>query len=496
MGIGAIVTSLLVTLSLLYSKVLAEDRVTPNIHYVSGLRFDISPEFWKLSTDETPVKIECSLDQGQTWQPVMQPANASISRTQKFSFVGQVDGEYFFRLHTLHGDRPAIHTPIIIVLDSMRPTAELTMEMDGSERSTAHFVVADINLNPDSVRIYYQLSTTEPWQQCSATATQSPNSNAWRGSCELPNVGENKRMQVRLVGKDYADNSIEIVRFPELDVFPNSKPSLASCDDPTVSSSAPSSGQQSDVDQSEATPVSMAAFPMNSVPDEPAVSMASEIDELASLEPVSPSNRVYSNTREFKLDFALEQDAAQATCIELWATTDSGRSWSLWGVSNSPSDPIQVEVAEDGEFGFYLSPLVNEQPNTTGPSSGQEPTIRVVVDTKSPTPKIIKVEPSDGNSNALAIEYGCLTEDVATLATTISWSTTSHGPWEVVKDRLPENGSHVWEPRTQIADTIYLKIESRDRAGNIGGHVSKAEIGSLKKNQQLSSKSGTASTHP
>ncbi len=450
-----------------------------------------------MEKNDTPVKFECSLDQGQTWQPVLHPEGSSISRTQSFGFRAQSDGTYFFRLHSLRSEQPVIHSPIIVVVDANRPSADLVVELDQEGRWIANCVISDANLNPDSLRVDYRTSEAEPWKQCYVQLTQTTNAHAWRGDCELENSRQNRRMQVRLIGKDYAGNAFQVLRFPELiTAFPLALSQKGASNLPNRF--LPSTEvTQATVNREQPNPYSTASYSLPTPHDGPTVYPQAENPGSAGQEPLVPSNAVFSNTREFNLDFVLEQDAAKAVGIELWATTDSGQTWSPWGISDSPEGPIQVEVVEDGNFGFYLSPIVRSQTKPAPPVPGQEPTIWVVVDTTNPNPKITNAELQEGTESVLTIDYDCFSDDVDSRSTTLSWSERSEGPWNTIESELPNSGRYLWQCDKTRRGTFYLKIEAIDRASNVGGHVFPVDFDSIKRDskQRMSRRTNKISPH-
>ncbi len=487
----------IVGLPLLVSTVQSADPTAGRIYYVSGSRFDVSIELWKLEKNDTPVKVECSLDQGKTWQPVLHPEGSSISRTQSFGFRAQSDGTYFFRLHSLRAEQPVIHSPIIVVVDSKRPSADLVVELDHKGRWIANCVISDANLNPDSLHVDYRTSEAEPWLQSYVQLTQTTNALAWRGECELENSRQDRRMQVRLVGKDYAGNAFQVVRFPELITASPIDLSQKVASDLPNRFSPGTEAEQVTINREQPSPYSTASYSFPTPRDGPTALPQAVNPSLAGRASLMPSNAVYSNTREFKLDFALEQNAAKAVEIELWATTDSGQTWSPWGVSDSPEDPLQVEVVEDGNFGFYLSPIVRSGTKPVPPAPGQEPTIWVVVDTTNPNPKITNARLQEGTESVLTIDYDCFSDDVASRSTTLSWSERPQGPWNTIESELPNSGRYLWQCDNTRPGTFYLKIEAIDRASNVGGHVFPVDFDSIKRGskQRMSRRSNKLSPH-
>ena len=51
---------------------------------------------------------------------------------------------------------------------------------------------------------------------------------------------------------------------------------------------------------------------------------------------------------------------------------------------------------------------------------------------------------------------------------TLTFSDRPTGPWSTIAAGLDNTGQYGWRPDARVPDRIYLRIEARDQAGNVG----------------------------
>ena len=47
------------------------------------------------------------------------------------------------------------------------------------------------------------------------------------------------------------------------------------------------------------------------------------------------------------------------------------------------------------------------------------------------------------------------------------WSTTAQGPWDEAVPEIPNDGEFIWQPAAHVPETVYVRLEARDLAGNL-----------------------------
>ncbi|MFY7877023.1 MAG: hypothetical protein ACOVQM_16330, partial [Pirellula sp.] len=168
-------------------------------------------------TGQTPreIVLETSNNGGRTWTVY----SRSDVRTKQFQFLANADGEYLFRLKTLDSqgrsfDNPG--EPLVVVVDTTKPEANLIIETDPKGIMLAEFAIADLALDASTVQLTYQTESMNEPVAIAFDIQQDQETLEWlgTGSWELP-VGV-AQLSVRLTAKDRAGNQVEVNRLPKL----------------------------------------------------------------------------------------------------------------------------------------------------------------------------------------------------------------------------------------------------------------------------------------
>tara|TARA_R110002049_G_scaffold2750_9_gene22382 strand:+ start:53338 stop:55668 length:2331 start_codon:yes stop_codon:yes gene_type:complete len=181
----------------------------------------------------------------------------------------------------------------------------------------------------------------------------------------------------------------------------------------------------------------------------------------------------FSDSNRFSLDYELEAVGANgAKAIELWATTDGGKSWDRWGSDPDLASPFDIETKEEGVFGFRIVVVGQNGLTTPRPMSGETPDIVIVVDRKKPDVRITGASYGEGDRvGALVIRYACTDLHLMPRPIALSFSDTPDGPWTTIAAGLQNHGDYVWPADPQLPRKLYLRIDATDRAGNVGSYV-------------------------
>ena len=185
------------------------------------------------------------------------------------------------------------------------------------------------------------------------------------------------------------------------------------------------------------------------------------------------------NSRIFELEYDLESVGPSGVKqIELWGTRDAGRTWKRFAVDQSKRSPLVVTVPEAGIYGFRLVVESGAGRSDSPPQSGDPPKIWIGVDLTKPTVRVTSAaQGSDADASNLNIAWQA--SDNMMLAArpiSLSFSQTPGGPWIPMASGLANTGHYSWPIDNQTPSRIYLRIEARDEAGNIGVYETKQPI--------------------
>ncbi|MCA9134674.1 MAG: hypothetical protein KDA45_16010, partial [Planctomycetales bacterium] len=200
--------------------------------------------------------------------------------------------------------------------------------------------------------------------------------------------------------------------------------------------------------------------------------LASESEPRPSGESSTIGRAFHCKSRAFSLDYAVEALGGSALAdVELWGTEDGGRSWEQWGSDPDRQSPFDVQVGNDGLFGFRMVIVGANGLVSNRPREGDSADVWINVDTSVPTAHITRAVYGEGPEDGLlVIDYQCADGHLVERPITLSFSERADGPWELIATGLANTGMYLWKADPSLPAKIYLKLEVVDKAGNIGAH--------------------------
>lgn len=174
----------------------------------------------------------------------------------------------------------------------------------------------------------------------------------------------------------------------------------------------------------------------------------------------------------FDLQYTIDAiDPSGVDRVILWRTRDGVR-WESWASDPDSRSPFPVSVEENGTYGFRIVVHSKDGLTGTGPSTGDPADIWITVDTEKPQTRINSVPYGRGReAGQLVINFTANDSELTLRPITLAYSSNLSGPWIIIDENLSNSGQHLWKPGTDIPEKIFLRIEARDKAGNIGTHL-------------------------
>ncbi|WP_372723424.1 hypothetical protein [Novipirellula sp.] len=181
----------------------------------------------------------------------------------------------------------------------------------------------------------------------------------------------------------------------------------------------------------------------------------------------------FSDSNRFSLEYELEAvGIIGVESVELYGSTDGGKSWKFWGQDPDNASPFDIETKEEGVFGFRIVVVSSNGLTSPRPQAGESPDIVVVVDQSKPTVRISGAQYGEGDrTGSLVIRYECDDANLMTRPITLSFSDDVEGPWTTIAAGLRNDGDYVWPADPQLPRQLYLRIDATDNAGNMGSYV-------------------------
>ncbi|XZE45848.1 hypothetical protein SH467x_001106 [Pirellulaceae bacterium SH467] len=484
-------------------------------------RLDFVIPFQIDSNGQSPqeVLLEVSEDGGQNWSM----CSRGDTRTRQFQYRAARDGTYIFRLKSIDSaGRRFINPgePLRIAVDTSKPNASLIIDIDPRGEMLAEFLASDSALDAANISLEYQTESTGRWVPISFQLNQSttPGEVSGYGTWSLPDNA--KQLVVRLIAKDLAGNATEVTRLPQLPKTAVHGLGMQLASQPKglapqpstdivlnpVPRRVPSTGlpvrelTDSELESIRGGDATMLAntknsqsllarepspFPGESIGHEansrspgattPNANPAS-VPSLPTLgAPQSPARKpleqepLYANTRAFSLDYRIENDpGAPITEVELWGTIDEGRTWEVWGLDPDRTSPFDIEVENDGLFGFRMVIVGANGLASNRPRPGDKADTWILVDTVPPQSRLASALYGTGKEvGSLVIEYRAQDEYLGERPISLFYAESPTGPWQVISRGIRNQGRFVWPSNPNLPPTIYLKMETVDLAGNI-----------------------------
>jgi hypothetical protein len=180
------------------------------------------------------------------------------------------------------------------------------------------------------------------------------------------------------------------------------------------------------------------------------------------------------NSKSFEMDYEVQSIGSSGIAkVELWGTRDGGRTWTSYGVDNDNRPPMKVNVEGEGLYGFRISVQSGSGVASTLPRSGDQPELLIAVDLTKPNVRLTGVQNGVGqHSGELSIRWEATDARLAEQPVTLQFADNPAGPWSVIAANLEPSGKYAWRPEESAPGQIYLRVEARDQAGNIGVYES------------------------
>jgi hypothetical protein len=193
----------------------------------------------------------------------------------------------------------------------------------------------------------------------------------------------------------------------------------------------------------------------------------------------APAARQFTNNKRVQLKYGLEDvGRSGVSVVEVWTTTD-GRSWQLlkpWKESVKGLDkptPIPLTFENEGLYGFTLVPRSGVGRGAPGPQPGDEPQIWIEVDWTKPVVHLRTVDAGRGADDGfLLVSWTAEDKNLADRPISLSWAADPKGTWAPLAEGLPNEGFYRWKiDEDKVPVQFYVKVQARDRAGNVGEAV-------------------------
>ena len=173
-------------------------------------------------------------------------------------------------------------------------------------------------------------------------------------------------------------------------------------------------------------------------------------------------------SRRFQVGYTVDDVGPSGIgAVELFITQDQGRKWWKYGDDPDRRSPVDVEVPQDGEYGFSIRVRSGVGLTNDPPLPGELPSIIVAVDQTPPTVELLSAQQGQGaNSNRVQVRWRIADEHLASKPVSVYYSPTRNGPWEAVSGWTDDQGGFEWAVTPGSPSQLYVRVVARDVAGN------------------------------
>lgn len=459
------------------------------------------------------VQLHVSTD-GGNWSVV----EAVPPSAQRFTFEAPRNGEYRFAVRTV--DRQgrafpegAFQPSLTVVVDDRPPQLSLSVFEAGPGQFSVQWQATDDYLDASSLRIEYLDSSSGVWQPVSVSAAadgiarwsdpgaeevlvRGTVSDLAGNSADASAAGKTSRRTSTAPTNDYLRDQPDL-REPVADARPAPPPSELTSARPALpvilpnmphapvpalpvsearwSGSAPGGATVAPgvlspgAPQTKSDPLEVTPPPV-AVNEPAATSPPTRIGSAAS---PAPSNERRVNSRTFRIGYELRDVGPSGVgSVELYITEDNGARWFHYGADPDRQSPFDVVVPRDGRYGFAIRVrngigLVSDPPQPT-----ERPEIVVVVDQAGPSARLnpLQQQVTSGGPQVIitwTVQDDCLAERPVALY----YSASPTGPWEQITGWIANQGRYVWMVTPSAPQSVYVRLEARDAAGNLSETV-------------------------
>lgn len=411
------------------------------------------------------VQLHVSNDRGAHWQ-----LYAKAPPTQKhFMFRAGEDREYWFAIRTI--DRSGQVRPETITgpgmrvrVDTQPPVIKLTAQPGQPGQVVVRWEINESSIKPDSLRIQYRASFSDPWQPVAIdTGTSSPQ----QGEATFwPKQGV-KELQIRAEVSDAAGNPAVAHAQVQLDQDVGMRTAAAAVKPETPKT------QSTEKPVADAEPKGSVAIAINPAVGKRYVASDKRSGSAETVPGLPPGERPRMvNSRLFELEYDVDSVGPSGIGrVELWGTRDAGKTWRSFTLDNDNRSPLLVNVEEEGVYGFCVVVTNGLGLGGQQPKSGDLPDLWVGIDLTKPTARIVSAQQGvDAEAGQLIISWQADDRTLAARPVSLSFSQARTGPWLPIASGLENTGRYAWTIDSRTPAQFYLRLEVRDEAGNVGTH--------------------------
>lgn len=437
------------------------------------------------------IRLFVSTDQGKRWQHAQ-----SVPPTEgRFTFEAANEGEYWFAVRTVDGQNQ-LYPPgppqagLQVVVDQTNPQLELRVREPSPGQVELSWRATDDHLDLNTLALEYLDPAGTDWQAVNITPMES-GQTTWTAT----RAG---RLFIRGSVSDRAGNTSTADAATDVRAGNPAQPQPARPDfsQPVAGPTPDASG---DVAALPFQPVIMphgiddGSVPASLAPQTRPAPAPRPVSSQTQTQPSTPilqndvltpvvpvpensttetANGVvtrYVRAPAFNVSYELEDvGPSGVSSVDLYITENNGFKWFYYGPDEDRRSPFEIEVPEDGSYGFAIRVRSGVGLVQDPPQPGEGPTLVVVVDRQPPQAEITAAVQGQGASRGeVEIQWTVKDERLPQEPILLSHAASPAGPWQPITGWIENTGRYRWKVDQSWTHPVYLRLEARDSAGNL-----------------------------
>jgi len=441
------------------------------------------------------VQLLLSRDGLSDWK-ILQEARPNV---QGFSFRAAGDGHYWFavrvsgqRTEPLLNVQPQMH----LIVDTLKPQLTLSATTEADGKVVVRYEARDQNLRGGKVMLEVETNREQPIiLKLDQPDVSQPDRLVGRSHWTPPPGVRGARLRGTI--EDCAGHRTQAFAQidsagPTLPEFPNTQERVPPAGSLLADTANPAPRPGGSLSRQNWPPDDTAPAVVPSVnPTAPNANVSITPPELVfdTRSPISPTdgnqggwdptsqaflqaNSRSINSGTFDVDYEVAGVGPWGVAkVELWGTADGGKSWNSFGVDADNRSPIRATVPNSGTYGFRILVDSANGVGSVPPRQGDQPELVVHVDLQPPTAQLTGAEVGrEGQQSQLSIRWTATDTNLEMRPIGLFFSSHPDGPWATIAAGLENTGDYVWPLERHVPNQFFLRLEARDRAGNVTTH--------------------------
>ena len=173
-------------------------------------------------------------------------------------------------------------------------------------------------------------------------------------------------------------------------------------------------------------------------------------------------------SRDFDVDYRVNEASLPLEAVSLWFTSDEGNTWQKFGEDDDRQPPIVFHAPDEGLYGLYVLAENSTGPSSTPPTARTTPHIWVFVDE---TPPVVQLHPLRQtlmlDQRVIQIRWTAIDAHLGARPIDITYQRGTDDMWySIGAGHLANTGRFDWRVPSETVGAISIRVSVVDRGGH------------------------------